>query len=472
MPVIARRYWLVLATASLGMLLASLDFSVNVGLPEIANSFDANLTSIYKIITVYLGATATVQLILGRVADVYGLKRIYILGLLVYGVAVFLIGVATTLESVITTRILQALGNAVFLALSPAIVTASVPDRYRGQALGWMTAIGMIGMILGSFGAGFMIDHYGWRWIFLARVPLTILALGMSLWFLPRIRRSSEANLDLISGLLIVASIFFLMLFLHQTPSTGWLSSSSIIYLASSLITFCCLLRRQVTISKPFIPKGLLRRRAVSLGLICNFLMYLAIFVNWFVLPFFVAEIVGMGPTSIGVFLTIPAMFLLIASPFGGALADRTHPALVSTLGMVIIVVCLGSFQSVDHLSTSFGFAVRMAGLGVGMGIFQSSNLSLIMGNVNTHELGIAGGLSGLSRNLGTVCSVVFLGTIFVTLKTTGQDLGGASSAQTIDAVTIYIGAFKFVYGIAAAIGFLGAILNFWLWRNRKTDSY
>ncbi len=89
------------------MLLASLDFSVNVGLPEIASSFDADLTSIYKIITVYLGATATVQLILGRVADVYGLKRIYILGLLAYGLAVLLIGIATTLESVIASRIVQ-----------------------------------------------------------------------------------------------------------------------------------------------------------------------------------------------------------------------------------------------------------------------------------------------------------------------------------------------------------------------------
>jgi hypothetical protein len=102
------------------------------------------------------------------------------------------------------------------------------------------------------------------------------------------------------------------------------------------------------------------------------------------------------------------------------------------------------------------------------MGIFQSSNLSLIMGNVSPRELGIAGGLSGLSRNLGTVCSVVFLGAIFVTLKTTGQELTGTSSAQVSDAVTTYIEAFKFVYAIAAAVGFLGVLLNLWLWRSRK----
>jgi MFS family permease len=168
MPVIAKRYWLVLATASSGMLLASLDFSVNVGLPDIATSFDADLIEIYKIITVYLGATATVQLILGRIADAYGLKRIYILGLITYGLAVFLIGIATTLESVIVTRILQAFGNAIFLALSPAIVTASVPDNYRGQALGWMTAIGMTGMILGSFfmdGVGSSLPASHWQFL-------------------------------------------------------------------------------------------------------------------------------------------------------------------------------------------------------------------------------------------------------------------------------------------------------------------
>ena len=244
MPVIAKKYWLVLATASSGMLLASLDFSVNVGLPDIATSFDADLIEIYKIITVYLGATATVQLILGRIADAYGLKRIYILGLITYGLAVFLIGIATTLESVIVTRILQALGNAIFLALSPAIVTASVPDSYRGQALGWMTAIGMTGMILGSFGAGFVIDLYGWRWIFLARVPLAILALGMSVWFLPSVRNSSEANLDLNSAALIVLSVLFFMLFLNQTQITGWLSFNALIYIAASLVAAYFLCKR------------------------------------------------------------------------------------------------------------------------------------------------------------------------------------------------------------------------------------
>jgi MFS family permease len=195
--------------------------------------------------------------------------------------------------------------------------------------------------------------------------------------------------------------------------------------------------------------------------------MYLAIFVNWFVLPFFAAEIVGMGPSSIGVLLTIPAVFLLISSPLGGIFADRTHPALISTIGMLIIVVSLISFQTVDNLSTGFGIAVRMAGLGIGMGIFQSSNLSLIMGSVSARELGIAGGLSGLSRNLGTVCSVTILGSIFVTLKTIGQDPVEISSTQLNDTVAGYVAAFRYVYGIAAVLGLFGVLVNLWLWRSR-----
>jgi MFS family permease len=450
------------------MFLASLDFSVNVGLPDIARSLDANVTAIYQIITVYLGATATVQLILGRIADVYGLKLTYIVGLLAYGIAVLLIGIAATLDSVIMIRILQAMGNAVFLALSPAIVTASAPDAYRGQALGWMTAIGMSGMILGSLGAGFVIDHYGWRWIFLARVPLTIIALGMAIWFLPTIRKASEADLDSPSALLIVASILFLMLYLHQTQATGWLSLNTNLYLAISIVAVYCLIRRQMTISTPFIPSYLLRQSEVSLGLVCNFLMYFAIFVNWFVLPFFAAEFIGMGPASIGVLLTIPAACLLVSSPLGGAFADHTHPAFASTVGMFIIVAFLTSFQTVDNHSTGFAIAVRMAGLGIGMGIFQSSNLSLIMGNVGTRELGIAGGLSGLSRNLGTVISVVLLGAIFVALKTSGQESVELTSPHTREAQATYIAAFKFVYAIAAVVALLGFLLNAWLWQNRK----
>ena len=174
-----------------------------------------------------------------------------------------------------------------------------------------------------------------------------------------------------------------------------------------------------------------------------------------------------MGPSSIGVLLTIPAVFLLISSPLGGAFADRTHPALISTVGMLIIVVSLISFQTVGSLSTGFGLAARMAGLGIGMGIFQSSNLSLIMGSVSARELGIAGGLSGLSRNLGTVCSVTILGSIFVTLKATGQDPVEISSTQLTDTVVGYVAAFRYVYGIAAVLGLFGALVNFWLWRSR-----
>jgi hypothetical protein len=108
-----------------------------------------------------------------------------------------------------------------------------------------------------------------------------------------------------------------------------------------------------------------------------------------------------------------------------------------------------------------------MAGLGIGMGIFQSSNLSLIMGSVSARELGIAGGLSGLSRNLGTVCSVTILGSIFVTLKATGQDPVEISSTQLTDTVAGYVAAFRYVYGIAAVLGLFGALVNFWLWRRR-----
>jgi predicted MFS family arabinose efflux permease len=184
-----------------------------------------------------------------------------------------------------------------------------------------------------------VIDLYGWRWIFLARIPLAILALEMSVWFLPSVRNSSKTNLDLNSAAPIVLSVLFFILFLHQTQITSWLSFSALIYIAASLVAAYFLCKRQLTISTPFIPKGLLRRPEVSIGLVCNFLMYLAVFVNWFVLLFFVAEIVEIGPSSIGVLLTIPAMLLLVSSPLGGAFADRTHPALISTLGMLIMVV-------------------------------------------------------------------------------------------------------------------------------------
>ena len=466
MQFLGRSHWLLLIAASGGMFLSSLDFSVNVGLPNIANDLEEGLQPIYLIITVYIGATASLQLVAGRVADLYGLRRVYLVGLVIYALAMFMIASAPALESVLAYRWVQAIANAIFLATSPALITAVFPARMRGTALGMMTAIGMGGMIVGSLGAGFIIDTYGWRSIFLGRLPLAVLALLLAVHGLPVLKPDRRGSLDWISVALLVTGFPALLLIFALAQQLGWSNPYTVSMCILTLVMGYGLVRRQQHAEAPLLDPVILRSSRVVLGLSANFFLYLSVFVCWFILPFFVSEIVGAGATVIGLLLALPAVCLVVSSPIGGVLADRNDPALVSTSGLILVVFGLVSFVFCDHQTQVFDIAVRMAVLGIGMGVFQSSNLSQVMGEMSSSALGMGGALAGLSRNLGAMSSVAVLGTLFAVL----QEL---SSGAPADPSAAYIHAFRISYAVAAALALAGTAAAIWPWlslgyRNRS----
>ncbi|MCI0841875.1 MAG: MFS transporter, partial [Chloroflexi bacterium] len=168
--------WLGLVAASFGLFLASLDITVNVALPDITSDLGTDIRTIQWIIVFYVGSTAGLQLSIGSAADIYGLKRFYLIGLCTYTVAVFLIGLAPTLSLVFGLRVLQAVGNGMLLASVPALVTSMFPREERGRGLGLMSGIATLGLITGALAGGVLVDAFGWRAIFLARVPLGLAA--------------------------------------------------------------------------------------------------------------------------------------------------------------------------------------------------------------------------------------------------------------------------------------------------------
>ena len=162
------------------MFLTSLDITVNVALPNITDSFGTDAVTIQWIIILYVGSSTAMHLGLGGAADAFGLKRMFVLGLIAYTLAVVAIGFAQSLGAVFGLRVFQALGNGLLMALAPAIVTYLFPAEFRGRALGIMAALGTLGMMVGSLGGGALVDAFGWRAIFLGRAPLCLAAIAFS----------------------------------------------------------------------------------------------------------------------------------------------------------------------------------------------------------------------------------------------------------------------------------------------------
>ena len=206
-PFAVHHKWFGLITVSLGMFLGALDLSVNVALPAITESFGSEMSTVQWIIILYIGTTTGLQLTIGRLADTYGLKRFYVLGVGIYTLAVTLIGLSTNFDIALGFRIVQAIGYAMIMATSPALVAQMFDDSARGRALGTMTSIGTLGMISATLGGGLLVEQFGWSAIFLARLPFGVIALGLACYVLqelppkgPRSVRTSVPRRRCLSG--------------------------------------------------------------------------------------------------------------------------------------------------------------------------------------------------------------------------------------------------------------------------------
>jgi len=183
-PLEVHHKWFGLITVSLGMFLGALDLSVNVALPAITESVGSGMSTVQWIIILYIGTTTGLQLTMGRLADAYGLKRFYVLGVGIYTLAVTLIGLSTNFDIALGFRIVQAIGYAMIMATSPALVARMFGDAARGRALGTMTSIGTLGMISATLGGGLLVEQFGWSAIFLARLPFGVIAFGLACYVL------------------------------------------------------------------------------------------------------------------------------------------------------------------------------------------------------------------------------------------------------------------------------------------------
>ena len=445
------------------MFLTSLDITVNVALPNITDSFGTDAVTIQWIIILYVGSSTAMHLGLGGAADAFGLKRMFVLGLIGYTIAVFAIGFAQSLGLLFGLRVFQAVGNGLLMVLAPAIVTRLFPSEFRGRALGIMAALGTLGMMAGSLGGGALVDAFGWRAIFLGRVPLCLAAIAFSaaLLKLPddSERRDGKAawrGFDLWGSATLFTAVGALILMLSLGGRNGWTA----VYVpllgvlaVAGLVAFVLAERRA---ERPVLQLSILRNRVLAPALMVGMLAMLSTFVNWFLLPFFVVESLGASASVWGLLLMLMTVATALASPLGGWLSDRWRPAYTITGGLTVATVAMASLSMLDVGSSVAQVAIGLVGVGVATGLFQSANANLIMGSMPANRLGMGGGIMGLSRGLGTVFSVAIMGAIF------SARLGVREASLPEDQA--FILAFQDAYKIAVGLGVAAIAVSCTIW--------
>jgi EmrB/QacA subfamily drug resistance transporter len=449
-----RYKWHAMLVVSIGTFMATLDASIiNLALPILRNYFNTDIATIEWVMLSYLLTITTMLLTLGRLSDMYGRKSMFLAGLLTFTLGSGLCSLSTLASQLIAFRVVQGLGAAMLMANSLAIITDVFPHNERGKALGLMGSVVSIGYITGPVLGGLLIYWVGWQSIFYINIPVGLLGTVYAIKTLKPDQVHVSQKFDIQGALLIFLGLISLVLVITQGQVLGWDSPVIIglsILFAVFLVGFVMVEKRA---DQPMVELSLFRNRPFSASNASAFLSFTAMFAVILLMPFYMEGILGYSPGHMGmVFVAIPLVMALVA-PVSGWISDRTNSFLLSSIGMAISCMALFLLGNLDQDATYLDIVIRLGMIGLGMGLFQSPNNSIVMGSVPKDRLGIAGGMLGMVRNLGMVTGIAISGAVLTS---------GLQSNQTAGLVyeAAFLGGFHDAFMVAAVICSIGIITS------------
>ncbi len=396
-----------LFAVALGSFLTPFDFSsVNIALPSMSEEFSMDAISLGWVSTAYILASAMFLLPFGRIADIYGRKKIFTLGILIFTLASFSMVLTRSETMLIGFRIVQGIGSAMLFGTGTALLSSVFPPQERGKALVINVAATYLGLSTGPFVGGFLTLHFGWRSIFLVNVPIgfTIIALvSLKLnreWAEARGERFDLAG-SIIYGLGLVAMMYGFSSF-ALVPAI--LSTGLILLGGLGILVF---LWWETKTQSPLLDITLFRgNRAFGLSNLAALINYSATFAITFFLSLYLQYIKSLNPQTAGVILVFQPIVMAICSPFAGRLSDRTEPRIVASAGMTL--TALGLFLlAFLHKDTSLRFIVAdLILLGLGFALFSSPNINAVMSCVEKRYYGVAAGTLATMRLTGQMFSM------------------------------------------------------------------
>ncbi len=401
-----RQSWVTLSVC-IGVYMSTLDASiVNISLPTIIQSLNTNLSAVAWVVMAYLIIITGCLLLMGRFSDLYGQRRIYLLGFLIFTIGSALCSFSPSIHFLIGSRMIQGLGASALMANSPAIITTAFPEEERGKALGMLGSVVSAGFLTGPILGGFLVEHFGWRSIFFINLPIGIIGIYLCSKVLDRDVPKSSARVDLRGGLLLFSFLTFLLLFLDRIAK----GSDPLLWawLFLSLFSFGLFIVAETRSPFPLVELKVFKRRLFISSLGASFLSFLISAAHTFVIPFFLQNILEFSPSKMGMFIFPVALTVMVTAPLGGRFSDRVGVRMPATIGLAITSLTVFSFIFLKPGANDLDILWRQVVLGIGISLFNPANNSAIIGSLPREEVGLASSFLALARNLGMVMGVAF----------------------------------------------------------------
>jgi len=425
------RLWVTL-NISIGVFMSTLDASVvNISLPTITQALHTHVKAVAWVVTGYLIVITGCLLLMGRLADLFGQKRIYFLGFSIFTLGSALCGLSPTIHFLIGSRMVQGFGASALMAIGPAIITTAYPEKDRGQALGLIGSVVSAGFLAGPLLGGFLVEHLGWRSIFFINLPIGAIGIFLTLRFLEGKELIKEVQLDLRGAFLLFFFVTFFVLFLNrvsQAPTPllwGWASLS--------LVCFILFIVVELRSPLPLMDLHLFRRRLFISSLGASLLSFWMSGAHIFVVPFFLQGILEFSPSKVGMMVFPVSLTVMVMAPLGGRVSDRVGVRIPATLGLILISLTIFSFTFLKSHVSDYHILWRQVVIGIGVGLFNPANSSAIIGSLPKERIGLASSFLALSRNLGIVIGVAFAEMV-IALRTPSSSpaMNGGPSLESI----------------------------------------
>ena len=412
-----RRWW-TLAAMCFALFMVMLDNTVvNVALPSIQADFDASLASLEWTINAYTLPFAVLLVTGGRLGDIFGRRRVFLIGVVLFAVASATIGLAPSEGWLVASRAVQGVGAALMMPGSLSILTNAFPPAERGKAIGTWAGVSALALALGPLVGGWLTEEVSWRAIFLLNLPVAAGAVTMTLFAAEESRdETASRKLDIPGIGALTTALAALVLALIEGNAWGWSSAGVLGLLALAVVAGVAFVAIERRSAVPIVDFAFFRSRAFLGANVVAFAVSFAMFAMFFFIALYMQNILGYSPLEAGVRFLPSTLVIMVTGPIAGRLADRVGARPLMVTGLLTTTVALFWQSQID---TGSGYSTLWPGfvlMGLGMGLIMSPMSMAAMNAVDRSKAGVASGTLSMFRMVGGTFGVAALGALVATV--------------------------------------------------------
>lgn len=466
------RRWFALVAIAAAQFMVVLDIAiVNVALPSIGQDLNFSQQNLQWVISAYAIVFGGFLLLGGRVADLWGRRRMFMAGVTLFTVASLLCGLAWSEASLIAFRAIQGLGGALLSPAALSILTTTFAEgRERNVALGVWGAVAGSGAAAGTLLGGVLTSGFGWSWIFFVNIPIGAAVVALAPWLLRESRLEGERGSDFAGAITVTGGLMLLVYAMTEAPTRGWGSGRTILTLAASALLLASFLAIELRARRPIMPLRIFRLRTLSAANLVGVLVGASLFSQFFLITLYMQQILGFSALRTGVAYIASTFTIIVFSGIAQAMVTRMGVKPILTTGLVLTAVAIGGFYTrlpVD--GTYFGdLLVPFLIGGVGLGLtFVPFSIAALTG-VSPRDAGLASGLLNTSPQIGGAIGIAVASTVATTFAARFVASHPGTLPFSPDAV---VSGFHVAFAVQAALIAVAALVAVLLIERRRSQT-